>query len=132
MWYNHLSELRTATATKETKAYLIENLCMYQAAIISCTPEKSNIKLNILNIVKRKPKLFLQPVVNVNLYNAKKVLIFSSTMRDLQDFYSYFDEMFKGKYIDYKTSPYAMYHSKTHQDVQDFICTQFAETHGNV
>ena len=89
-YYSKLSELRsltfqkvlllalTATATQDTRDFIIDNLCLYNSILLSVIPECTNIRYSVVSLSTRDPKTFLTPIfedITLNLYSAKRVLI---------------------------------------------------------
>lgn len=145
--YGELAELRslvssktpfialTATATSQTKMFIIENLCLYRPYLSISTPEKKNIKFSVIKLKSRNPAEILQTHVDdirTNMYAAEKVLIFCRIMKDVRLIYNFFDKNFREQFKSYEKRPYAMYHAKTEAIVKDHVSREFSSHMGTV
>ena len=125
----------TATATSETRDYITDNLCLFNPVIISTTPERSNIKYNVVTVSTRDPKSFLRPIIEdleENLYSAQRVLIFCRLMIDARKIYKCLLSHFKKKFTSYTNTPFARFHRKTDQVIKDFVIADFSKVNGIV
>ena len=145
--YSKLSELRsltynqvpvvalTATATVESKDYIIQSLGMFQPEIFRTTPERNNIRYSVVNISTRDPDDIVKPIIedlNTNLYTAKKIVIFCRLMGDVRRIYKLFDSGMKKRFNDYKSRPYARFHSKTDETIKEHVLNEFTKENGTV
>ena len=108
---------------------------MYNTKMFIATPERTNIKYNVINIASRDPFDLLYPIVQ-NLtekgYEADKVLIFCRIVSDVRRIYTCFDITFRENYEDYIKRTFGMYHSKTDEIVKAHIINQFTELRGTI
>lgn len=145
--YSRLSELRsllhsytpmvalTATATNDTRSYILENLSLISPKCLIETPERENIKYSVIDIKENMTEDFLNPLVNDIKemgYLAKRVLIFCRTMKDVNLVYDVFENNLEDIYSNYLVRPYAMFHSKTDPVVKEHIINEFSKVNGSV
>ena len=143
--YDRLSELRslpqkhvpmmalTATATSSTVKYIISSLCLFAPTMLCASPERTNIKYHIQHVNKYSIKNIFSTFkddIHENGYSAKKVLIFCRKMVDLRNIFEYFIEEFPSyKYTD---RPFAMYHSRTKEDIKNYILQDFVSENSKI
>ena len=145
--YSRISELRslvpqnvpvlalTATATKSTETFIVNNLCMNNPLILSSTPNRLNIKYSVIKLESRLPEHLFEPVIvdiQNNFYKAKRVLVFCRVMRDVRTIYGYFHKMLCHQFNNYMDKPYAQFHSQTEDVVKNYILEQFSKENGKV
>ena len=125
----------TATATKATRDFVIENLCLHNPILLSATPERTDNRYSVVRISSRDSKEFLKPLfedMTLNLYSARRVLIFHRLTNDVRRSYQCFNQTSKNKFHSYSDRPFARYHSKTDDAVKDFLLSDFTNENGIV
>ena len=123
----------TATATKDTRDFIIDNLCLYNPVLLSATPERTNIRYSVVRIPLRDPKAFLKPIfkdITSNLYSVKHSLIFCRLMGDFRRIYQCFNQTFKNRFHSYSGGPFARYHFKTDDVVKEILLSDFTNENG--
>ena len=146
-WYGKIAELRsltprlipmialTATATKNTREFIIKDLCLTKPLLICSSPEKVNVKYYLIKTQIDSVELIFSDVLSDltrNGINAKRTLVFCRRMKDLRNIYQVMNKKLSTKYTSYKDRPYAMFHSRTQDYIKEHVLSQFSTSGGSV
>ena len=145
--YGEISEIRsllprkvpvlalTATATKATFNYILNNLSLERPVVFSNTPDKRNIFYSIVSLDTRDASNIFQPCIQELLekeYTAERVVVFCRKMTDLRSVFKAFHTVLSSLYNSYLTRPYAMFHANTEECIKDHIIKSFGKSDGVV
>ena len=142
--YSKLAELRafvptrvplvalTATATAKVKKFVIDNLNMVNYHQISETPNRPNIKLNVVHVPQHKP--FNDPEslewlfkrLNNMQTTMPRIIIYCRTHVQCHSLFAIFDQQVDNSEL------YAMYHGSTVPSVQEKVARDFEDPNGKI
>ncbi|XP_066926094.1 uncharacterized protein [Clytia hemisphaerica] len=118
----------TATATMEMKKFIICNLDLTEPLLLVQSPEKPNIKYNLIELPHKNIEFIFMPLVNYlkeKFYDADKFIIFCRTIDDTRPIYQLFRQHIKVKNPTLR--PYAKFHAKTEGDLKRFLSKEFTD-----
>ena len=103
----------TATATKEMRDHIFENLQLDKPFFSVSIPMKQNIKYLKLDFCSANVEDIFKNLLSdfqLNGFNANKVIVFCRTMNEFRPLFRYFDKQLERLYPDSLNCPYARYH----------------------
>ena len=123
----------TATATKETRKSVINNLAMYNVHIVEESPNRDNIKLVNIAFPKKDYEYMFSWLIGElksKRHEADRVIIYCRTLQQCRELYGLFFSELKSKKGDQLS--FAMYHSESTSEVQQAVLQSFTKEDGNI
>ncbi|XP_041461906.1 Werner syndrome ATP-dependent helicase-like [Lytechinus variegatus] len=121
----------TATATSEVRRNVADSLGLRNYALLSRSPERSNIKhVYLQSKTKDFDKVFELMVKEVqeNDIHTERTIIYCQSRRVVSDLFAMFRDLLPSSHHKYVQ----MYHTNTEADVQERIIDSFGDTAGEV
>eukprot|EP00794_Sanderia_malayensis_P002023 gene2023-2300_t len=126
----------TATALPSVEKAIITNLQMQSVLRVVIVPDRPNIRYTVLEFKDQDDVLqflsFSVQDIKEHGFNATRILIFCRNHNHCRTLFRLYDRKFDGKYQDFLTRPYAMFHAGTHPDVKHHIIESMSKPNGYV